>query len=146
MTHHQKCPFCDIVEGVDQYVREIYRDDQAVAFFPTEPAVLGHTLIIPRRHVPFVWDLNGEEAGYLGQLCARLSRVLIETIGSEGLNIIQSNGEVATQTVEHVHFHLVPRGEDDAIGKIWPHETAYAEEAKERVHIRVREACKVIEL
>lgn len=140
------CPFCAIVERDDPDVREVYRDEEAVAFFPTEPAVLGHTLVIPRRHVPVVWELSEEEAKHLGLLISRMSRVIVETVNAEGLNIIQSNGETATQSVPHVHFHLVPRWSDDSIGRIWPPETNYSERAKDKTWDALRDACGEIRL
>ena len=51
MTSLQCCPFCSIVRGEDAVVREVARNDKVVVFFPTEPAVLGHCMVIPRRHV-----------------------------------------------------------------------------------------------
>ena len=97
VTAEPNCPFCTIVQRNDPDAREVYRDDQVVAFFPTEPAVLGHTMIVPRVHVPFIWELRDDDAEHIGLLISRMSRVIVETIGAEGLNVIQSNGEVATQ-------------------------------------------------
>ena len=135
-----------IVQQNDPDVREVYRDDQVVAFFPTEPAVLGHTLLIPRTHVPFIWELCGEDAEHIGLLISRMSRVIVETIGAEGLNVIQSNGEVATQTVNHLHVHLVPRWTNDSIGRIWPPETHYSERAKDKTWDALRGACRGLRL
>lgn len=140
------CPFCAIVQRDDPDVREVYRDDQVVAFFPTEPAVLGHILIVPRTHVPFIWELRDEDAEHIGLLISRMSRVIVETIGAKGLNVIQSNGEVATQSVNHVHVHLVPRWTNDAIGRIWPPETHYSEHAKDEAWDALRGACRELRL
>ena len=146
MTADPDCPFCTIVQRNDPDVREVYRDDQVVAFFPTDPAVLGHTLIVPRAHVPFVWELHDEDAEHIGLLTSRMSRVIVETTGAEGLNVIQSNGHVATQSVNHVHVHLVPRWTNDAIGRIWPPETRYSEHAKDETWDALRNACRGLRL
>ncbi len=61
------CPFCDIVSREDPDVREVYRDGGVVVFFPDEPATLGHTLVVPRRHVPDIWSVDSELAGELGK-------------------------------------------------------------------------------
>lgn len=140
------CPFCLIAERADENVREVFRDDKAVAFFPIEPAVLGHILVIPHRHVSSVWDLSKEEAEHIGLLISRMSRVIVETVNSEGLNIIQSNGKVATQSIAHVHFHLVPRWSDDGLGRIWPTKTNYSEQAKDETWDALRDACTGIHL
>ncbi|MGV2856446.1 HIT family protein [Glutamicibacter sp. AGC13] len=146
MIADPSCPFCAIVQRDDPEVREVYRDDQVVAFFPTEPAVLGHTLIVPRTHVPVIWELHDEDAEHIGLLISRMSRVIVKTIGAEGLNVIQSNGEVATQSVHHVHVHLVPRWTNDAIGRIWPPETNYSEYAKDETWDVLRDACRGLRL
>jgi len=56
-TNDPECPFCAIIGQNDLNIREIYRDDQTVAFFPKSPAVLGHTLVIPTIHVATVWKV-----------------------------------------------------------------------------------------
>lgn len=146
VTADPDCPFCTIVQRNDPDVREVYRDEQVVAFFPTHPAVLGHTLIVPRTHVPFVWELHDEDAEYIGLLISRMSRVIVETTQAEGLNVIQSNGQVATQSVNHVHVHLVPRWSNDAIGRIWPPETHYSQHAKDETWDALRDACRGLRL
>lgn len=125
-----QCPFCEIVDRDDPDVREVYRDEHVVAFFPTEPAVLGHTLVIPRRHVPDIWSLHTEEAEQLSTAVLRLTEAVRAAVVPEGLNIIQSNGAAATQTVPHLHIHLVPRNKGDAMGPIWPQKTDYSEDRK----------------
>lgn len=129
--NNQDCPFCEIVSRDDPDVREIFRNVHVVAFFPTDPATLGHTLIVPRRHVDDIWGLRDEEASDLARATLRIAEAIRKSIAPDGLNIIQSNGSAATQTVPHVHVHLVPRWHDDNIGKIWPPETSYSERQKD---------------
>ena len=138
------CPFCEIVQRDDPDAREVYRDEHVVAFFPTEPAVLGHTMVVPREHVPDIWSLSDETAEHLARATVRLAAAVREAVEPEGLNIIQSNGEAATQSVFHLHVHLVPRWDGDAIGPIWPEETDYSERAKAQMQDRVRQACREI--
>ncbi|MDV7137075.1 HIT family protein [Williamsia muralis] len=132
-----ECAFCKIVERDDSIVREVYRDEHVVAFFPTEPAVLGHLLVVPKRHVQDIWGLAAEEGAQLSDAVLRLSDALRSALLPEGLNIIQSNGEAATQTVPHLHVHLVPRRSRDAMGPIWPQETNYSEARKDDTQRRV---------
>lgn len=136
------CPFCEIVQRDDEDAREVYRDDHVVAFFPTDPAVLGHTLVVPRKHVPDIWSLSEEKAAHLARATVRLAGAIREAVHPEGLNLIQSNGEAATQTVFHLHVHLVPRWGGDAMGPIWPEETDYSEDRKDHALRAVREACR----
>ncbi|WP_061711964.1 HIT family protein [Kocuria palustris] len=138
----QGCEFCEIVDRDDPDVREVYRDENVVAFFPTEPAVLGHVLVVPRRHVPNIWALDPDEAAQLSRATLLFADAVRDAVDPEGLNVIQSNGGAATQTVEHLHVHLVPRFEGDAMGPIWPKETDYSEESKERTMLDVRDAAR----
>lgn len=140
----ESCEFCEIVDREDLDVREVYRDENVVAFFPTEPAVLGHILIVPRRHVQDIWALKPEEASQLSCAALLLADAIRNAIKPEGLNLIQSNGEAATQTVRHLHVHLVPRWTGDAIGRFWPEETHYTETSKERTMLDVRDAVRRI--
>ena len=135
-----RCPFCAIVAGEDPDVWEVYRNEHIVAFFPTEPAVLGHVLVVPKRHVEDIWGLEPEESVELSTAVLRLSTALRSALLLEGLNVIQSNGEAATQTVPHLHVHLVPRRSGDALGPIWPPTTHFSETSKDEVLRRVRAA------
>lgn len=143
-TSDLECPFCEIVARDDPDAREVYRDRHCVAFFPTEPATLGHTLVVPRAHRRDIWALEPELAAQLGVAVVQLAAAVKRAIRPDGLNVIQSNGVVATQTVMHVHVHLVPRWEDDALGRIWPPETNYTESAKDAAWAALREEARSI--
>ena len=140
-TFDPDCTFCEIVRLDDPHVREVYRDEHVVAFFPTEPAALGHTMVVPREHVPDIWSLSEDTAAHLARASIRLAAAVRLAVEPEGLNIIQSNGKVATQTVFHLHVHLLPRWAEDAVGPIWPMETSYSEAAKDQTLAAVRRAC-----
>ena len=68
MTSLRCCPFCAIVCGEDVAVREVARNDKVVVFFPTEPAVLGHCMVIPRRHVEEFTALTSDEVSGSSEL------------------------------------------------------------------------------
>lgn len=136
------CPFCEIVRRDDADAREVYRDDDVVAFFPTEPATLGHTLVIPRSHVPDIWALDLPVASALAGGVLRVAHAIRSALEPEGLNLIQSNGEAATQTVMHLHVHLVPRWQGDPVGRIWPPETNFTEMQKDWALEELREAIR----
>lgn len=140
------CLFCEIANRDDPHAREVYRDAEAVAFFPSEPATLGHTLLVPRLHVADIWTLPEEVAAHLGKVAVRIAAAVKRAVEPDGLNVIQSNGSAATQTVFHLHVHLVPRWENDAVGRIWPPETNYTEEQKDQVWERLKAACQRIEI
>ncbi len=131
------CDFCDIVAREEE-AREVLRTEQVVAFFPLEPATIGHTLIIPRQHLPNIWHLDPQTAAALATSTVSVARAIRDALSPDGLNIIQSNGEAATQTVPHLHVHVVPRWHDDAMGRIWPEDTDWTGEQIAAAQTRVR--------
>jgi histidine triad (HIT) family protein len=137
------CEFREIVDRDEPDVREVYRDEHVVAFFPTEPAVLGHVLVVPRRHVPDIWSLDTHEAAQLARATLVLADAVRDAVDREGLNVIQSNGKAATQSIRHLHVHIVPRRTGDAMGPIWPDKTDYSESEKDRAMLDVRGAVRL---
>ncbi|WP_460364019.1 HIT family protein [Actinocorallia lasiicapitis] len=120
MVDQPACPFCAIVAGGDPNVRLVYHTQEVTAFFPLEQATRGHTLIVPNRHVSDLTDLNATEGRDLGEALLRTARAVRSALAPDGLNVIQSTGAAATQTVPHVHFHLVPRWSGDRMVLEWP--------------------------
>ncbi len=133
------CPFCEIAAREAPDAREVYRDDMVIAFFPLEPATLGHTLVAPRRHVRDIWDIDEELAGHVAAVTLRTAHAVRAAMDPAGLNVIQSNGLTATQTVLHLHVHVVPRWEGDGLGRIWPPETHYSEDQKDHAWQAIRD-------
>ena len=113
------CPFCQIIRG-DAPATVVYRWDDCIAFTPRRPATLGHTLVVPVRHVISLWDPEISSAIKVAVRVRELAVAMKASLDLDGLNIIQSNGAAATQTVPHLHVHLVPRYPGDAMGAIWP--------------------------
>lgn len=141
-TNDPDCPFCEIVQRDDPDAREVYRDQHVVAFFPHNPATLGHTLVIPRIHVPDIWTLDRSTAEQLADATTRLAAAVKRAVNPDGLNVIQSNGSAASQTVFHLHIHLVPRWEGDPIGHIWPPESNYSEKEMDDAWEALRVECR----
>jgi len=135
------CPFCRIARGEDASVEVICQAEPWVAFFPPEPATLGHTLIIPRAHVPEFWSLDDALAGELARAAIRVGRAIDRAVTPEGMNLITSSGDAAEQTVLHVHLHVVPRWRRDGFGRIWPPERPMSHEAKEDLAELIRAEC-----
>ncbi|MBL7255954.1 HIT family protein [Paractinoplanes lichenicola] len=142
MDSQLECPFCEIVRKSDPDAREIYRDDNIVAFFPTEPATLGHTLLVPRRHIEDIWALDSRTAEGLSRVSLKIASAIRRAVNPDGLNVIQSNGDAATQTVPHLHVHVVPRWRDDRFGRIWPPKTDYSDFDKDEAWGRLRWAVR----
>jgi histidine triad (HIT) family protein len=133
------CDFCRIGRGLlaAQIVTETARE---VAFFPDSPATLGHTLVIPRAHTPNLWVAPAATLPSLLEMAAVVGRAIMAALQPAGMNLIHSAGAAATQTVFHLHLHLVPRWSDDHIGDIWPPKQLWNGELKEDTLEAVRGA------
>jgi histidine triad (HIT) family protein len=107
------CIFCAISAG-HAPARFVYEDDDACAFLDINPLRLGHTLVVPRRHVR---DLTGEGAAEtlaaIGPALHQTALLLSTRLVADGISVLQANGAAAGQTVFHLHFHLLPRHTGD---------------------------------
>lgn len=103
------CLFCKIVTG-EVPSKQVYADEHAVAFLDIAPFHLGHTLVVPRRHVDDVLA-DPPALTEIAPAIEVTSRLLVERLGAGGLNVFTSAGRVAGQEVAHLHVHLVPRYE-----------------------------------
>ncbi|MCX4777621.1 HIT family protein [Streptomyces sp. NBC_01264] len=84
------------------------------------PAAVGHTLVVPKSHYGDFFDLPGPPLASLMQAVSTVGAALRAVLRPDGMNVISSAGAAATQTVFHVHVHLVPRWHGDGFGGIWP--------------------------
>ncbi len=134
------CEFCRILRR-EEPARIVCETDGALAFFPLHPAVVGHTLVIPKIHIQDLFALDDATASQLTRAVLHVSRALRNALTPDGLNVITSAGEAASQTVFHLHVHLVPRWLDDHIGKMWPPADPWAEQVTPKVEALVRQAC-----
>ena len=117
------CIFCKIGKG-EIPSATIYENSDFRVFLDVAPANRGHALIIPKDHADNIFQLDGETAGKLFSLATVVARAIKEETGCEGMNIVQNNGAVAGQTVNHFHLHLLPRNEGDGVNVTWkPGET-----------------------
>ncbi len=135
------CPFCRVVRG-EESALVVCRTLNCLAFFPTTPATLGHTLVISKDHIRDLWMTPREIEADLMRMVIRVGHALKEVLGPDGMNLISSAGQAAEQTVFHLHLHVVPRWIDDPIGRIWPPKEPWNEAVKEDVAEAVRRACE----
>ena len=139
----EPCPFCAIV-GSRAPARIIFESRTALAFFPTSPATIGHTLLIPKRHIRDLWELETPEGEDLIAHLLPLARALRTALEPHGFNIINSAGVAATQSVFHFHIHLVPRWDNDGFGPLWPEKVAPNQAALDRALKSVRDVISAI--
>lgn len=135
------CPFCRIVHGVDD-ARMVWEGELAVAFFPLSPATVGHCLVVPRQHVRDLWVADEGLAGQLMEIAIELGRSIADVVRPDGLNLITSAGEAASQSVFHLHLHVLPRWSDDDVGNLWPLENPDVTAKSEALFDAIRRACR----
>lgn len=139
--HSSHCDFCSIARGEDPSAEVVCEGRSWVAFFPLHPATPGHTLVIPRIHVVDLWKADPQLGGELMTAVIRVGRAIESALAPEGTNLITSAGEIAEQTVFHLHLHVVPRWRRDGFGDIWPPVSTYQDATLEDAAARIREAC-----
>ena len=143
VTPPAQCSFCRIIEGYDS-AQVVYETPAVLAFFPLRPATIGHTLVIPKRHLDDFLALDQSFVEPFFSAVLLVSRSLQAALEPEGLNIISSSGTAASQTVFHLHVHVVPRWAHDRIGAIWPPPDSSTARVTADVVDRVRQACAKI--
>lgn len=108
-TPEQGCIFCGIVAGLAG-VSLVHEDETAVVFMALHPIVPGHLLVVPRRHVVGLEDIDAATSAHVWSVGHEMARALRRSsIRSEGINMFVSDGAVAFQTVFHFHLHVIPR-------------------------------------
>ncbi len=105
------CLFCAIAAG-DIGSKRIYEDEVCIAFLDINPWQVGHTLVIPRRHVPDVLA-DDEALVEIGPSVARVGRLLKDRLGADAVNIVSNAGAASGQEVFHAHVHVLPRWADN---------------------------------
>jgi len=113
------CVFCRIVAGAAS-ARMVARFPDVVAFLPLRPAVLGHTLVVPKRHIAGIDGLDRSTAHALTDAVLDVAARVQAVVRPAGLNVVQSTGAAATQSVSHLHVHVVPRTVGDGLPALWP--------------------------
>ena len=112
------CIFCKIVAG-DLPATVVHEDDRTVAFMDLNPATRGHLLVVPRTHAADVFAIDPEDLAAVARTGQVLARRLKERFGAAGVNLLNSSGAAAWQTVFHFHLHVIPRYEDDPLRLPW---------------------------
>ncbi len=125
------CIFCSIAEGKTSCYK-IYEDKDYLAFLDIHPFVMGHSLVIPRKHYDTLPDMEEAAVGELFTVAARVSSRVTRGMSADGFRLIQNNGEAAAQVVKHVHIHIVPmklEDKDRRFGRLSPTDKEFREVA-----------------
>lgn len=133
-----RCLFCEIAAGKTGSAT-VYEDDRFVAFLDHRPLFPGHTLLIPRMHYETLPDLPPDLVGPLFQRARLLCSAIEQAAAAQGTFVALNNR--ISQSVPHLHVHIVPRREKDGLkGFFWPR-TKYQDQAQmERIQSDIRAA------
>jgi histidine triad (HIT) family protein len=136
------CLFCAVVAG-DADASVVWADDDFVAFLDIRPVFKGHVLLVPRVHVVTLPDLPRALRDPFTLLQQRLARAMVDGLGAQGSFVAMNN--TVSQSVPHLHCHVVPRTKGDGLrGFFWPRTKydadAHAAETAERIRAAIRAA------
>lgn len=136
------CAYCKVAKGKGEG-KPVYEDKKFIAVLHPEPAVLGHIVLIPKKHYTIYEMMPDYEAGDMMEIANKLSAAVFESLGVQGTNIILQNGTSAGQTVPHVAVHIIPRIENDGVDFQWKPKQL-SEEEMSTVEIQLKEASQGI--
>lgn len=108
------CVFCQIIsQEIPCY--EVYEDQKALAFLDIKPSSPGHTLVVPKNHYSNLEEISEEDLSALIVAVKKAGQILKDRLGVSDYNVVVNNGSVAGQIVDHLHFHIIPRQENDGL-------------------------------
>jgi histidine triad (HIT) family protein len=112
------CIFCKLVAG-ELPAQKVYEDERTVAFMDINPGTRGHTLVIPRQHHRNLLEIDPEDLTATVLTAQTMAQRISDRLGADGVNLINSCGAAAWQTVFHFHIHVIPRYSDDPLKLPW---------------------------
>ena len=112
------CLFCRIIAG-ELPATFVAQDEHTVAFMDINPATRGHALVVPRTHAQDLLSIDSADLREVIVVAQRLAGLARERLGAAGVNLINSCGAAAWQTVFHFHMHVIPRYEGDPLKLPW---------------------------
>lgn len=112
------CIFCKIANG-EIPSKTLYEDDMFRVILDLGPVAKGHALLMPKEHAANLYELPDETAAGALVLAKKMAVHMTEKLKCDGFNLVQNNGEIAGQTVQHFHLHLIPRYISDGKNINW---------------------------
>lgn len=106
------CIFCKIIAG-EIPSSKVYEDDNFLAILDISQTTYGHTLVMPKKHYDNFLQMPKNEAGELMELVNVLGNKIVKNLDAKGLNILINTNEVAGQSVNHTHVHIIPRYDEN---------------------------------
>ena len=114
----QECDYCNMASGKKKS-RVVYEDDLCTAIAVSEPAAMGHVIILPKKHFNIIEQMPDKTVGHMFLLANKISTALFDNLGAHGTNIIVRNGVAAGQDSNHFKIHIIARRENDRLNFDW---------------------------
>ena len=112
------CILCSVARrSAPAYV--IYEDERTVGFLDRNPATRGHALVIPRHHADDIWSIDRETFASVAQATHAVAALIRIRLSADGVTLFQANRRAGWQDVFHLHMHVVPRYDGDALIRPW---------------------------
>lgn len=138
MTADVNCVFCRIIAG-DEPGFVVFQDEVAMGFLDRTPLFAGHTLVVPIEHHVTLPELPVDQVAPLFQRARQLAGLMPEVLGAQGTFVAMNN--IVSQSVPHLHVHVVPRTKGDGLkGFFWPRTRYESEEHAASVAAQLAEA------
>jgi histidine triad (HIT) family protein len=112
------CIFCKIVAG-ELPATVVDEDERTIAFMDINPATRGHALVIPREHARNLLEVDDADLAATVAAARRLASRISDRLDADGVNLLNSCGSAAWQTVFHFHIHVIPRYDNDPLRLPW---------------------------
>lgn len=137
MTRDDKCVFCRIIDNHEEYI--VHETDETLAFLDHRPLFPGHTLIVPKEHYQTIMEAPDSLTSALFFEAKLLSKAVQTAMRSEGIFI--ANNNIVSQSVPHLHIHVVPRNKKDGLkGFFWPRHPYESDEHMAQVKNSITDA------
>ncbi len=108
------CIFCNIAQKkAEAFI--VYEDEDSIAFLDIFPSAKGHTLVIPKKHYENIQAIPDKDFGKMMVAVKKTANAVMKAMASNGVNLVLNNGKAAGQLIMHLHFHIVPRFDNDGL-------------------------------
>jgi len=114
----ENCIFCKIANNEIQAYK-LYEDQDCIVILDKFPNNIGHSLIIPKRHIKNIFELDDNLAAKILKLANKISNAMQKSLKPDGIHLLQNNNKGANQTVNHFHMHVIPRYFGDTVEIKW---------------------------
>lgn len=119
MSNDPTCVFCKIAAGKIPS-HKIYEDDLVFAFMDIGPIVTGHTLVVPKAHYTNLVETPAAVVGAINERLPKLAKAVMAATGTPACHVLTNCGVEASQSVGHLHYHILPRQAGDGYKFNWP--------------------------